>query len=306
MRYPDGTTSEVWPGNLGLHNWPPMAFNPGTGLVYIPAIETGMKMTDKGVDPVHWQAVPGMLNNGVPELYADGFRATSAASLIAWDPVRKAKAWQVTTPAPWNGGALTTAGRLVFQGQIDGYLVARDAGSGKAVWRYPVESAAGNTPITFAWKGRQYVSLVVGPPLGSQFALEGASGYGYNFRTQPPRLVTFALDGTGTIPRPAVAGPERPLVDRTMTLDPAKVKLGGALWGGCMGCHGTAARSPGSAPDLRASPLHHSQAAFVQVVRQGALAELGMPPFPELTDDQIEALREYIEDRARADAARGG
>ncbi|WP_404713862.1 PQQ-dependent dehydrogenase, methanol/ethanol family [Sphingomonas sp. MMS24-J13] len=299
MRYADGTASEVWPGNLGLHNWPPMAFNSGTGLVYIPAIETGMKMTDKGVDPAHWEDVPGMLNNGVPELYADGFPATSAASLIAWDPVRKTKAWQVKTPAPWNGGALTTAGKLVFQGQIDGHLVAYDAVSGKPVWRYAVNTAAGGTPISYAWKDRQYVSLVIGPPLGSQFSLEGASAYGYNFRTQPARIVTFALDGTGTIPKPAVAGPEQPLVDPSMKLEPAMVKLGGALWGGCMGCHGTHARSPGSAPDLRASPLHHSQDAFVQVVRKGALAQRGMPPFPELNDDQIEALRQYIEAMAR-------
>jgi quinohemoprotein ethanol dehydrogenase len=299
MRYMGGATSEVWPGNLGLHNWPPMAFNPGTGLVYIPAVETGMKMTDKGVDPAHWQDVPGMLNNGVPELYADGFRATGAASLIAWDPVRKTKAWQVKTPAPWNGGALTTAGKLVFQGQIDGNLAAYDAASGKPVWRYPVNTAAGGTPISYSWKGRQYVSLVVGPPLGSQFVLEGVNGYGYNFRTQPARLVTFALDGAGTIPKPAVAGPEQPSVDPSMKLDAAKVKLGSALWVGCMGCHGTNARSPGSAPDLRASPLHHSQDAFSQVVRQGALAQFGMPPFPELTDDQIEALRQYIEAKAR-------
>jgi quinohemoprotein ethanol dehydrogenase len=305
MRYAGGTPSEVWPGNLGLHNWPPMSFNPGTGLVYVPVVETGMKMTDKGVDPARWRPVPGMLNNGVPELYADKFPATGAASLIAWDPVHKAKAWQVKTPPPWNGGTLTTAGKLVFQGQIDGHLVAYDATNGHQLWRYPVNTAAGGTPITYVHKGRQYVSLVVGPPLGSQFVLDGVSGYGYNFRTQPARLVTFALDGKGAIPRPALAGPEKPLTDPAMTLDPAKVALGGALWGACMGCHGTAARSPGSAPDLRASPLHHSQAAFLQILRQGALADLGMPPFPELTDDQVDALRQFIEARAREDMAAG-
>jgi quinohemoprotein ethanol dehydrogenase len=301
MRYLDGAASEVWPGNLGLHNWPPMSFNPGTRLVYIPAVETGMKMTDKGVDPARWEPIPGALNNGVPELYADKFPASGVASLIAWDPVRKAKAWQIKTPAPWNGGTLTTAGQLVFQGQIDGHLVAYDARSGKRLWRYPVQTAAGGTPISYAYKGRQYVSLIVGPPLGSQFALDGVNGYGYNFRTQPARLVTFALDGTGTIPKPAVAGPEQPLTDKAMTLDPAKVQLGGALWGACMGCHGTAARSTGSAPDLRASPLHHSQDGFLQVLHEGALASRGMPPFPELTGDQVDALRQYIESRARED-----
>ena len=65
----------------------------------------------------------------------------------------------------------------------------------------------------------------------------------------------------------------------------------------------TAARSPGSAPDLRASPLHHMQAAFRQILHDGTLASRGMPAFPEFTDAQIEALRHYIEAMARADRA---
>lgn len=299
MRYMAGAASEVWPGNLGLHNWPPMSFNPGTGLVYIPAVESGMRISDKGVDPATWQPIPGALNNGVSDLYAGGFPSGGVATLIAWDPVRKVKAWEVKTPAPWNGGTLTTAGGLVFQGQVDGFLVAYDAKTGKRVWRYPVGSAAGGTPISYRHKGRQYVSLVVAPPLGSQFALAGSSDYGYNYRTQPARLVTFALDGKGTIPKAATAGPERPATDPAMRLDPAKVKLGALLWGGCMGCHGIGAISPGSAPDLRASPMHLSQEAFVQVLREGALMKTGMPQFRELTDAQIEALRQFIEAQAR-------
>jgi hypothetical protein len=43
--------------------------------------------------------------------------------LIAWDPVQKKEAWHVDYKAPWNGGTLTTAGNLVFQGTADGYRV---------------------------------------------------------------------------------------------------------------------------------------------------------------------------------------
>src|SRR5690606_14313369 len=57
MRYADGAMSEACPGNRGLQNWPRMTFTPGTGLVYIPAVETGMKMTDKGIDPARWQPI---------------------------------------------------------------------------------------------------------------------------------------------------------------------------------------------------------------------------------------------------------
>ena len=298
MRYQDGP-SEVWPGNLGLHNWPPMAFNPGTGLVYIPTLESGMRMHDEGIDPASWAPVPGALNNGVTDLYSDGFPSTARTTLLAWNPVTQTGAWEVETPSPWNGGALTTAGGLVFQGQVDGNLVARDAATGEELWRYDVGTAALGTPISFSHGRRQYVALVVGPPVGSQFVLDGISDYDRNYRTQKPMLVLFALDGTATIPAPAEPGPEQVLVDPDMQLDPAKVALGSQLWGACMGCHGNAARSPGSAPDLRASPIHLDAEAFDSVVRGGAMAGNGMPVFADFDLSMQDAVRQFVQSQAR-------
>ena len=42
IRYDEtGSRSSMMPGPLGAHSWQPMAFNPNTGLVYIPAQEIG-------------------------------------------------------------------------------------------------------------------------------------------------------------------------------------------------------------------------------------------------------------------------
>ncbi|MFX4347627.1 PQQ-binding-like beta-propeller repeat protein, partial [Acinetobacter baumannii] len=57
--------------------------------------------------------------------------------LIAWDPVKQKEAWKVDYVSPWNGGTLTTAGNLVFQGTADGRFVAYDATSGKTLWETP-------------------------------------------------------------------------------------------------------------------------------------------------------------------------
>ncbi len=302
QRYLDGEVSQVWPGNLGLHNWPPMAFSPATGLVYIPAIESGIGITDNGIDPATWEPIPGAVNNGVSDIYAGGVRPEARASLIAWDPVLGKKAWEVSTPAPWNGGVMATAGGLVFQGHIDGHLVAYNGMTGQEVWRMPVGTAAIGAPISFSVDGRQYVSIVIGPALGSLFVLERANDYGWNYRTQPPRLVTFALDASGKIPQSAYEGPEPVLVDPSMAIETAQVSLGQSLWPACMGCHGAGVISPGSAPDLRASPMHLSQVAFASVVHDGAMARTGMPAFREFSGAQLEALRQYIQHRARAAA----
>ena len=48
------------PGAMGAHNWQSMAFNPKTGLVYIPAHEVGMAYI--GLPPKEFKLIPGYWN----------------------------------------------------------------------------------------------------------------------------------------------------------------------------------------------------------------------------------------------------
>src|SRR5207237_1076981 len=57
-----------------------------------------------------------MLNAAEPKAPAFG-------RLLAWDPVKQKEAWRAEYVAPWNGGTLTTAGNLVFQGTADGRFI---------------------------------------------------------------------------------------------------------------------------------------------------------------------------------------
>ena len=41
-------------------------------------------------------------------------------ALVAWDPVAQKARWRVPLEALWNGGAISTAGNVVFQGAADG------------------------------------------------------------------------------------------------------------------------------------------------------------------------------------------
>ena len=45
-------------------------------------------------------------------------------SLQAWDPVAQKERWRVQHPGPLNGGVLSTAGNLVFQGNGSGLIAA--------------------------------------------------------------------------------------------------------------------------------------------------------------------------------------
>ena len=63
---------------------------------------------------------------------------------------------------PLVNGVVITAGGLVFTGAMDAYLRAFDAKSGAELWqgRLPVPGIA--NPMTYPWKGEQYVVIAAG------------------------------------------------------------------------------------------------------------------------------------------------
>src|SRR4029434_7337505 len=60
--------------------------------------------------------------------------------LIAWDPVNQKEVWRVERAGQANGGALATAGGLVFQGTGSGIFTALDAAIGKELWSSPTQT----------------------------------------------------------------------------------------------------------------------------------------------------------------------
>ena len=302
-RYEQGEVL-LYPSFQGAHNWFPMSFSPRTGLVYVPVIEMGSIFSDQGIDRARWTPIPHSAEfTGV----AGGPQASSVSSaLIAWDPVRARKVWEVETPGPHNGGTLATAGDLVFQGQADGQLYAYAAGDGRRLWSFHAGTAVVGTPITFSVAGRQYVAILSGPLHGSIGGFGPlAAQFGWNAREHPRRLLAFALDAKASLP--ATPPPRRiePIIAASFEIDPAAVALGGRQYTRCFLCHGPDAIAGGTAPDLRASAIALSREDFAAVVRDGSLESRGMPRFPELTDRELDALRHYIRDRARAAAGTG-
>jgi quinoprotein glucose dehydrogenase len=63
---------------------------------------------------------------------------------------------------PLVNGVVVTAGGLIFTGAVDSYLRALDAKSGAELWqgRLPVPGIA--NPMTYLWKGEQYVAISAG------------------------------------------------------------------------------------------------------------------------------------------------
>jgi quinohemoprotein ethanol dehydrogenase len=299
------------PGPLGAHNWHPMAFNPDTGLAYIPAQEIPQAY---GEDPRYASKATGWNTGadfaaGIPPVAPPEvlkfLRSTLKGRLIAWDPVARKPRWTVEHENAWNGGVLSTAGGLVFQGKLSGDFVAYDAATGEKVWSHALKSGGASGPGTYMIDGEQYVTITTG--WGSAFALSAGFAYDETVPATVGKVVTFKLGGTGQIADAGLAVAARtPQAAAFGT--PILIADGAVLFSrNCMVCHGPLAASSGVLPDLRWSAITGNAEAWKGVVTDGNLAANGMVSFSEfVTPAESEAIRAYVLAQAHANAAGGG
>jgi quinohemoprotein ethanol dehydrogenase len=297
-RYYDHGPVTILPSYLGGHNWHPMSYSPDTGLVYIPVLDFPASYasdTDFEYRPGAAHLGTDGIFGGLPDSQAerDAYGAIVAGRLLAWDPKTQKEAWRVEHKGTWNGGVLSTASNLVFQGTADGKLKAFTADKGESVWEYPVQTGTVAPPISYEIDGEQYISVNVG--WGGAYALVFGEFVMAESLPNVNRILTFKLGAKETltapewVPRVAFNPPEKP-TDKKMTL-----KGQGLYQDNCNGCHGLNAVSGLTIPDLRGSALLHDADGWSAVVLKGARAVNGMPSFEKyLTEEETQVIRAYV------------
>jgi quinohemoprotein ethanol dehydrogenase len=303
--YKTGKPFIAIPGALGAHNWHPMSYNPATGLVYIPAqqIPQGYLADMTELDKrkvVGFNIGSSLTATMLPDDKA-AFRAAVAATtgrLVAFDPRTGKVAWAVDHPAAWNGGTMTTAGNLVFQGTSLGRFRAYTADTGKQLLDLDMQSGIVSAPSTFRVGGVQYVAFQTSK--GGAFPLvAGVAGGATRKIPNIPRLIVMKIGGAVKLPVPpssaALAWNPPP-----MTASPAQVAAGKAHFGRyCIVCHGDSAIGNGFTPDLRVSGALANADAWKGVVIDGMLKDRGMVSFANvLTPADAEAIRAYVIERS--------
>ena len=292
-RYDVGKPFNALPGPQGAHAWHAMAFDPGTGLVYIPVQEA----TFPFVAQADWKPANVGYNLAVDfgapaTFYRENPRERNVfeSYIKAWDPVAGKEVWRGERNQGPTGGALATAGGLVFSGGgTSQKLRAYDARTGKTLWSFEAQTAIVAPPISYELGGTQYIAVSVG---GNQ-----AGGY---FAPNYSRLLVFALDAKTALPPVQPYTP--PLLNPpAQSASAEQVTQGDRLYSQyCAACHGQNGQTRGANfPNLLVTPLLHTQEGFDQVVLQGARAARGMASFAEaLKPADTVALRAYIVDRA--------
>lgn len=288
----------------GVHTWHSMAFSPQTGLVYLPIHGTPFEFGKPAAyEPLKMATNSGADFSSNANLDPQWVLDNTYGRLIAWDPVAQREVWRVERAGQANGGALATAGGLVFQGTGSGEFTALDARSGEALWSFPAQTGIIAAPISYAIDGEQYVAITVGT--GGSWAMIGGAGNmkGYAL-PNVSRLLVFKLDGRQQLPAaPVMVRP--PMDPPPATAAEATVARGAPLyetW--CGSCHGAGVVGVGLLPDLRRTPLLHSPQEFEQVVLGGAREPHGMASFEAVFDaEDVRAILAYVTLRANQDAA---
>ena len=294
IRYEHGPVV-IWPWTAGVHNWQAMSYNPQTGLVYVPTMQLDFRFTPAP------DTFLGVI--ATPEFTDDPHDGKGA--LVAWDPVAQKVRWTHWQRYMWNGGTLSTAGGLVFQGDNEGWLTAYDAADGNQLWRFNAGLGIIAPPVSYSWRGTQYVSLLVGWAGPNPYG-HGLMPTGWRYNAQPRRLLTFRLGGRAKLPPTAPYDETvHPVDDPAMVLDPAAVAAGAKLYLPCSGCHGGQAQSAGApGPDLRESAIAMDRALFGKVVAGGASLAKGMPQFANFSERQLDQLYSYVRAMAREEKQR--
>jgi glucose dehydrogenase len=149
---------DVCPNLIGGKNWSPMSYSKQTGFVYLPAFNMCMDIANR-----EEEYTPGKFYLASEfDLGKAGATGSNLGEFIAWDPVAQKKAWSIEEENMWASGAMSTAGGLVFYGNINGIFKAVDATTGKVLWQFRVGTGITQSAVTYSIDGKQYIAVVAG------------------------------------------------------------------------------------------------------------------------------------------------
>ncbi|HIF50791.1 MAG TPA: pyrrolo-quinoline quinone [Thiotrichaceae bacterium] len=171
---PSTEGTRIVPGTLGAISWSPIAYNPKSEMAFItgtyqPSVFISRQLTPQPGRP--WESYTFFQKSDEPDW------GTFTAINVKTGKI----VWQNKLDNPMVGGALVTAGNIVFTGEGNGKFDAFDADTGETLWQYNSDYGVNAPPISYSINGKQYISVAAG----------GNKLYGYKTGDE---ILTFILE----------------------------------------------------------------------------------------------------------------
>ena len=160
------------PGANGGEEWSPIAVNPDLAYAYTVGLH----------QPMHYKTHYAPWENGrlwlgsafvrVPD--DKGGYSGEWGNVNAIDLNTGKVAWTVKTDLPMMGGAIATAGGLVFTGEGNGWFKAYDAKTGAVLWKFYCGAGVNAAPSVFSVDGEEFIAVAAGGNFQLNFPLGDA------------------------------------------------------------------------------------------------------------------------------------
>lgn len=147
---------DVCPGILGGVEWNGPAYHPGTGLLYVPAVDWCFRFSLTPDEDVRYVPGQNYLGGHVKRL------GEWQGWLTALDVKDGSTRWRYRSEKPLVAAVTTTGGGLVFTGEMTGDFLAFDAATGTEKYRFNTGGGINGGIATYSVEGKQYVAVTSG------------------------------------------------------------------------------------------------------------------------------------------------